>query len=90
MSNKTPLLHIWRGFYLEGCAEAKAPYLLIFLPSFKSTFFTGFTKSGSMNEQYSNLELVRYDDTARAPERDYEATAFEPDASALAPQVCTT
>ena len=42
-----------------------------------------------MNEQYSDLELVRYDDTARAPERDYEATAFEPDASALAPQACS-
>ena len=32
-------------------------------------------------------ELVRYDNTARAPERDYDATAFEIDASALAPQV---
>lgn len=32
-------------------------------------------------------ELVRYDETARALERDYDATAFELDASALAPQV---
>ena len=33
------------------------------------------------------LELVRHDETARAPERDYDATAFELDASCLAPEV---
>lgn len=41
----------------------------------------------SMNRHYSTLELVRHDETARAPERDYDATAFELDAGALAPQV---
>lgn len=40
-----------------------------------------------MEQQYSTLELVKHDETARAPERDYDATAFELDASALAPQV---
>lgn len=33
-----------------------------------------------------DLELVKHDETARAPERDYDATAFELDTSALAPQ----
>ncbi|CAD6586035.1 MAG: hypothetical protein ASARMPREDX12_002178 [Alectoria sarmentosa] len=39
-----------------------------------------------MDRQYSTLELVKYDDTARAPERDWDATALELDASVLAPQ----
>ena len=43
-----------------------------------------------MDRHYSNLELVKHDETARAPERDYDATAFELDASALAPQVSKT
>ncbi|CAF9916808.1 MAG: hypothetical protein ALECFALPRED_010873 [Alectoria fallacina] len=34
----------------------------------------------------STLELVRHDETARAPERDNDATAFELDASYLAPE----
>ena len=33
------------------------------------------------------LELVRHDETARAPERDHDATAFELDSSCLAPEV---
>ena len=33
------------------------------------------------------LELLRHDETARAPERDHDATAFELDASCLAPEV---
>ncbi len=33
------------------------------------------------------LELVKHDETTRSPERDYDATAFELDTSALAPQV---
>ena len=33
------------------------------------------------------LELVRHDETARAPERDNDATAFELDTSCLAPEV---
>ena len=40
-----------------------------------------------MDRHFSSLELVRYDDTTRAPERDYDATAFEIDASVLAPEV---
>ena len=40
-----------------------------------------------MDRHHSTLELVRYDETARAPERDFDATAFEVDASALAPEV---
>ena len=36
----------------------------------------------------STLELVRHDETARAPERDNDATAFELDAGCLAPEVC--
>ena len=43
-----------------------------------------------MERQHSALELVEYDETARAPERDHDATAFELDASAMAPQVSTT
>ncbi|KAM0802654.1 hypothetical protein BDR22DRAFT_843688 [Usnea florida] len=39
-----------------------------------------------MDRQYSTLELVRYDETTRAPERDWDATAFELDVGALAPQ----
>ena len=35
----------------------------------------------------TTLELVKYDETARAPERDYEATPSELRASTLAPQV---
>ena len=52
-----------------------------------------------MDRHYSTLELVRHheaagapelvkhDETANAPERDHDATAFELDAGALAPQV---
>ena len=40
-----------------------------------------------MDRHYSTLELAKHDETARAPERDYDATAFELDTSALAPQV---
>lgn len=43
-----------------------------------------------MEQQYSTLELVKYDETTKAPERDHDATAFELDASALAPQVSIT
>ena len=43
-----------------------------------------------MDKHYSTLELVRYDETARAPERDYDTTAFELDSNALAPQVSKT
>ncbi len=39
------------------------------------------------DENARGLELVRNDVTARAPERDYDTTAFELDTSALAPQV---
>lgn len=56
-------------------------------------------KLQNMYQNYSTLELtehdhtttapelVRRDVTARAPERDYDATACELDVSALAPQV---
>ena len=40
-----------------------------------------------MERHYSTLELVKFDQTARAPERDYDTTAFELDTGALAPQV---
>ena len=40
-----------------------------------------------MDRQYSTLEVINHDEAARAPERDYDATAFELDASASAPQV---
>ncbi|KAL9076101.1 MAG: hypothetical protein Q9161_001148 [Pseudevernia consocians] len=40
-----------------------------------------------MDRHFSTLELVKHDETASAPERDYDATAFELDATALAPQV---
>lgn len=39
-----------------------------------------------MDRHYSTLELVKHDETARAPERDWDATAFELDGSALAPE----
>lgn len=35
----------------------------------------------------SNLELVGYDETARAPERDNDAIVFELHASCLSPKV---
>lgn len=41
-----------------------------------------------MDRHYSTLELVKHDETARAPERDWDATAFELDPSAVAPEVC--
>ena len=48
-----------------------------------------------MNRYHSRLELVEHNATVRAPERgsdaaperDWDATAFELDASALAPEV---
>ena len=43
-----------------------------------------------MDRHYSTLELVKHDETARAPERNWETTAFELDKSALAPQVSKT
>lgn len=42
-----------------------------------------------MDRPHSTLELVKFDETARAPERDWDATAFELDTSASAPQVST-
>lgn len=35
----------------------------------------------------SSLELVTDDETVRAPKQDHDATAFELDASCLAPEV---
>ena len=43
-----------------------------------------------MDRHYSTLELVEHDRTARTPEHDYDATAFELDTSALTPQVSKT
>ena len=43
-----------------------------------------------MGQHHWTLELVKHDETARAPERDHDATAFELDAIALAPQVSMT
>ena len=43
-----------------------------------------------MERHHSTLELFKHDETARAPERDYDVTAFELDTSAIAPQVSTT
>lgn len=43
-----------------------------------------------MTRQYSTLELVKHDETARAPERDHCATAFELDSSRFAPEVSPT
>jgi len=40
-----------------------------------------------MTHGHSTLELVKHDETATAPERDNEATAFELDASRFAPEV---
>lgn len=42
-----------------------------------------------MDRHYPNLELTRFDETARAPEYDHDAIAFELDTSALAPEVKT-
>ena len=43
-----------------------------------------------MDRHHSTLELARHDETTQAPERDYDATAFEFDCSALAPEVSKT
>lgn len=40
-----------------------------------------------MDRHFSTLELVKHDETARAPEIDHDATAFELDGNVLAPQV---
>lgn len=40
-----------------------------------------------MDQNHSTLELTKHDKTTTAPERDYDATAFELDVGALAPQV---
>ena len=40
-----------------------------------------------MEQHNTTLELVKHDETAKAPERDHDTTDFELDASALAPQV---
>jgi len=40
-----------------------------------------------MTPGHSNLELVKHDETATAPERDNADTAFELDASRVAPEV---
>ena len=40
-----------------------------------------------MDQQYSTLELVRFDETARAPELQSDIVAVEVDASVSAPQV---
>ena len=37
----------------------------------------------------SNLELVRHDETAGAPERDNSATAFELQANRHSPEACS-
>ena len=43
-----------------------------------------------MDQHYSTLELAKYDETTRAPERDYDTIAFKLDVSALAPEVSKT
>lgn len=40
-----------------------------------------------MDLQYSTLEHIRHDETARALQRDYDTMAFEIDTDASAPQV---
>ena len=42
---------------------------------------------GGHDQAVRDPELVHHDETARAPERDYDATAFELGTSALAPRV---
>lgn len=41
-----------------------------------------------MDRHHSTSEPVKHDETARAPERDWDATAFGLDPSAMAPKVC--
>ena len=43
-----------------------------------------------MEQHHSTLDLVKHDETAKAPDHDHDATAFELDAIALAPQVSIT
>lgn len=40
-----------------------------------------------MSDHYSTLELVKHDDTAKAPEPDHDVTAFELDSTLFAPEV---
>ena len=50
-----------------------------------------FIKFHSMDHHCSTtLELVEHDETIRAPERDWDATAYELDVSVLAPEVSKT
>lgn len=43
-----------------------------------------------MDHHYSTLQLVEHDATVQAPERARDATAFELDKRALAPEVSQT
>ena len=43
-----------------------------------------------MDQHYSTLELAKHDETTQAPEGDHDATVFELDFSALAPEVSKT
>ena len=43
-----------------------------------------------MERDHPTLELAKHDETAKAPEVDHDATAFELDNSAFAPQVSMT
>ena len=71
MQNEKIAASSFDGFFFMAAASIK---LLFIIPP-------------GMDRHYSTLELVRYDETARAPERDHDATAFELDASVSAPQV---
>ena len=75
-------------------------YLSFYLPllwpdSFLAVFFHEpqvavnlcYVQAIKMDRRHSTLELVRYDETARAQERDHGAKTFELDTSAMAPQI---
>lgn len=64
--------------------------LFISSPFLQHLFFYQTVNYEGMDRHYSTLELVKHDETARAPERDWDATVFELDGSALAPQVSKT
>ena len=76
---------------IVGCTERNSAASLSRLISSLSLFVKlSPLKLQSMELHHSALELVNHDETARAPERDWDATAFELDTSALAPQVSKT
>ena len=75
-----------RGFRSRNAGQHKEEgnsLLVFFFSSHMLCFGLLWRTYVDMERQYSILELTKYDETARAPDRDYDATTLDP--NALAP-----